>query len=155
MVVTTTVGNRDGICDYLNSERYFGQLTGEFEDCQPLCTTIAKREMQGKDHDKFLEKCIYNHGVIVVNCTGSAVDKVRNKISLVRGNNQSAAFALIKDEGESAISSILRFRCPALPVDVLCCVDVTRAHFRTPHTSHHTQQATRLIADLRAKQKWS
>ena len=155
VVVTTTVGNRDGICDDLNSERYFGQLTGEFENCQPLCTTIAKREMQGKDHDKFLEKCIYNHGVIVVNCTGSAVDKVRNKISLVRGNNQSAAFALIKDEGESAISSILRFRCPALPVDVLCCVDVTRAHFHTPHTSHHTQQATRLIADLRAKPKWS
>ena len=151
VVVTTTVGNRDGICDDLNSERYYGQLTGEFANCRPLCTTTAKREMLGKDHDKFLEKCLYEHGVIVVNGTGSAIDKVRNKISLVRGNNQPAAFALVKDEGESAISRILRFRCP---VNVLCCVDVTRAHSHPPHTTHHTQQATRLIADMRVKPTW-
>ena len=60
VVVTTTTANRDSICDDLNGPRYFGLLTGEFEACRPLCTTICNKKT-------ILDKCITENGVIVAN----------------------------------------------------------------------------------------
>lgn len=117
VVVTTTTGNRDSICDDLNSERYFGRLTrkfdptGQFEACRPLCTTICKRRgghlAKSKQHNKILDKCITQNGVIVANLSKGSVNKVRTKIQEVRGSNVAVGFALVKDEGESVISTSL------------------------------------------------
>jgi hypothetical protein len=117
VVVTTTTGNRDSICDDLNSERYFGRLTGkfdptgQFEACRPLCTTICKRRgghlAKSERHNKFLDKCITQNGVIVANLSKGSVNKVRTKIQEVRGSNVAVGFALVKDEGESVISTSL------------------------------------------------
>jgi len=100
VVVTTTTANRDSICDDLNGPRYFGLLTGEFEACRPLCTTICNKKT-------ILDKCITENGVIVANLSARAVENVRKKIQEVRGSNVAMGFALVKDEGESVISTSL------------------------------------------------
>jgi hypothetical protein len=104
VVVTTTTANRDSICDDLNSERYFGRLTGEFEACRPLCTTICNKKT-------ILDKCITENGVIVANLSKGSVNKVRTKIQEVRGSNVAVGFALVKDEGESVISTSMHLVC--------------------------------------------
>jgi hypothetical protein len=82
----------------------FGYLTGQFEACRPLCTTITKQRGD-KDHLNLLNNCITQNGVIVVNLTKASVNKVRTKIQEVRGSNVAVGFALVKDEGESVIST--------------------------------------------------
>ena len=76
VVVTTTTGNRDSICaDLITS--YFKPLTGDLQSLVPLVTTITKPAGRTKaEHDGDLEKCILDHGCVIVNLTNSSVDKV-------------------------------------------------------------------------------
>jgi hypothetical protein len=104
VVVTTTTGNRDSICDDLKSSRYFGQLTGDFESCRPECTTITtEKGLTKREHDALLDKCIHEHGTIIVNLTNGSIDKCRMRISQARGveTPSGVGFALIKDEGDT------------------------------------------------------
>jgi len=76
VVVTTTTGNRDSICADLIT-RYFKPLTGDLQSLVPLVTTITKPAGRTKaEHDGDLEKCILDHGCVIVNLTNSSVDKV-------------------------------------------------------------------------------
>jgi hypothetical protein len=108
VVVTTTRDNQKDICKKLVS--IFGYLTGQFEACRPLCTTITKQRGD-KDHLNLLNRCITQNGVIVVNLTKASVNKVRTKIQEVRGSNVAVGFALVKDEGESVISTSMHLVC--------------------------------------------
>ena len=96
VVVTTTLANRDKICDDLNSPRYFRQL----ETTKPICTTITRRELSASEHEQVLDECIQKGGVIVVNLTASSVKKVRKLIQQARGVG-SVGWTLIKDEGDT------------------------------------------------------
>jgi hypothetical protein len=99
VVITTTVDNRNKMAADLK-KYYFDPLP---EDCRPMCLTLAKTEADwtNQQHQDQLCMCVRQGGVIVLNNSAAAINKVRNLISMVRGSSRHVHFVCIKDEADT------------------------------------------------------
>ena len=99
VVVTTTGDLRNQLIQSL-SDDYFSRLPKEL---RPLCMSVTKPARDHRsvaDYQQDLQRCISEHGVLVVNCSRYSVDRVCSKIAEVRGRNRRLDFLLVKDESD-------------------------------------------------------
>jgi hypothetical protein len=100
VIVTTTADLRNEIAKELQT-RYFSKLP--LISC-PKCMSVNKPkgdERSRSQYDEDLLNCVSEYGVVVVNCSKSAINKISAKIQLLRGRNCPANFVLIKDESDT------------------------------------------------------
>jgi hypothetical protein len=99
VVVTTTRDLRNQLIQSLSSD-YFSALP---DDLRPRCMSVTKPRSDPRSAAQYhqeVQRCISEHGVLVVNCSKYSVDRVCSKIAEVRGRNRRLDFLLIKDESD-------------------------------------------------------
>jgi hypothetical protein len=100
IIVTTTRDLRKQIICSLTKD-FFSKLA---ETSRPLCMSVTRPvedERSCHEYDLELQKCMRESGVVVVNCTKYAIDKICSRIAEFRGRNLNFDFVLIKDESDS------------------------------------------------------
>ena len=103
IIITTTVENRNKLALDLNTT-YFANL---HDDDRPLCMTISKvdPEQSPAQHREMLKKCVWKNGAIVVNLTGSSINKVRDLWAQIKGlggpSPKKLNFVVVKDESDA------------------------------------------------------